>query len=428
MTAIAERRRRTTITAGVLAVFLVLAASAMVVVGVSTLSNSQEGEAVGIDDRPRETFPSTPNAVLAVADDDGQLASLVVMTLLPEGQGGSIVTLPVNADASAGFGLQRRPLDESFDVDDPDGLVAAVEEMLSISIQRVSIVGPSELEALVAPVETLEVVLPQDVIDSSAADDGIDDDGDDDNGLVLASGPQTLTTADIVDILTAVDDDGDAYDHHELDVELWAALARTAPLMSPPEPVTTDDVGRPVAPASTEELVQRLWEGEVGVRDLAVVRTVAADNPTDEDVVLIDNRDSTLVFAQISPGLVSTATTGMRVRVVAPFTDEQLESAGYDSVSELLLEFIGAMMFVQAGVVSIDSAPTGAADVSVVEAAQESGMAQVESSVDALFGPSEVRLADTVIEGVDLVVTLGTGYLTRNDPDATSTEETIVDE
>ena len=46
------------------------------------------------------------------------------MTLLPEGQGGSVVTVPVNADSTAGFGLQRRPLDESFDPADIEGFVA----------------------------------------------------------------------------------------------------------------------------------------------------------------------------------------------------------------------------------------------------------------------------------------------------------------
>src|SRR5690606_37782662 len=126
--------------------------------------------------------PATPNGLLAVHDDDGQLTSLLVMTLDPAGQGGSIVTIPVNADVSAGFGLERRPLDESFDPGDVEGLVASVEEMLSIAIQRASVLGPSQLATLLAPIETLEVVLPRDIIDSSAAGDGIDDDGDDDIG------------------------------------------------------------------------------------------------------------------------------------------------------------------------------------------------------------------------------------------------------
>ena len=158
MTAIAERRKRRTVFGAVAAVLLIVAAGAMFVVGVVTLSNSQEGEAVGVDTRPRVQFPATPNALLAVTDENGQLASVVVMTLLPEGQGGSIVTVPVNADSTAGFGLQRRPLDESFDADDVEGLVASVEEMLAITVQRAAIVDAEGLEALLPTVEALSLI------------------------------------------------------------------------------------------------------------------------------------------------------------------------------------------------------------------------------------------------------------------------------
>jgi hypothetical protein len=139
---------------------------------VLTLSNSREGEAVGIDPRPRETFPATPNALLAVTDDEGALASVVVLTLLPEGQGGSIVTVPVNADATAGFGVQRRPLDEFFDASDPEAFAVAVSDMLSITIEQTLIVDPAGLEALLAPIESVSAVLPDAAIDTDAIEPG----------------------------------------------------------------------------------------------------------------------------------------------------------------------------------------------------------------------------------------------------------------
>ena len=405
MTAIARRRRRNTIVASVLAIVLVVAASAMVAVGAVTLSNSKEGEAVGIDVRPRETFPATPNALLAVAGDDGELASLVVLTLLPEGQGGSIVTIAVNADSTAGFGLQRRPIDEFFDPDDVESIVGPVEEMLSVSIQRAAIVDAAGLETLLAPIEQIEVVVPQDVFDT---------DGDE-QVLVIGEGPHTLGRAEIVDVLTAVDEEGDAYTHHEIDVELWSALAQTAPIVTPPEPVPVDSLGTPIAPSSVEELFVRLWEGDVGVRDLGLVQVISTDNPTDADVVLIDRRDSTMVFAQISPGLVSTPTTGLNLRVVAPFTDEQLAQTDglFESTSDLLRQFIGQMFVVQNNVVSVDAAPTGAPDVTLIEVYDVRWLADTEAAAAALFGEAEVRLADTTLEGVDLEVTLGISYLIR---------------
>ena len=143
-----------------MAVSLVVAAAAMFVVGVVTLSNSQEGEAVGVDPRPRVELPSTSNALLVLTDEDDELASVVVMTLLPEGRGGSVVTVPVNADSTAGFGLQRRPLDASFDGTDLEGFVASVEDMLSISVERAEIVDAAGFEAMLPDTDALQLTLP----------------------------------------------------------------------------------------------------------------------------------------------------------------------------------------------------------------------------------------------------------------------------
>ena len=337
MTAIARRRKRRTVIGAVAAVLLVVAASAMFVVGVVTLSNSQEGEAVGVDTRPKVQFPATPNALLALTDENGQLASVVVVTLLPEGQGGSIVTVPVNADATAGFGLQRRPLVESFDAADVDGLVASVEEMLAITLQRAAVVDADALEALLPDVEALRFVVPGEVVDTQGG-----------GGVIATAGPQTFTIAEMVSLLAAIDDDAEIDTSHLNDVAVWESLAQTAPVSVPPEPVPTDALGRPVAPTTVEELMLRLWQGEVSVRDLVLVAVDEEQNPTEVDVVLIDRRDSNLVFAQVSPGLVSTPNTGLTIRIVANFTEDELAEADgvYDSSSDLVVELIGRMLFI----------------------------------------------------------------------------------
>jgi hypothetical protein len=293
MTAIAARRTRRTIVGVTMAVLLVGVASTMFAVGVITLSNSQEGEAVGVDDRLRVQLPETPNAVAALTDERGQLASLVVMTLLPEGQGGSIVTVPVNADATAGFGEQRRPIDESFDAADVDGLIASVEEMLSITVQRAEVVDAAGLEAMLPEVETSRLVLPNDVVDTTGG-----------GGVIATAGPQTFTPTEMVSILAAVDDDAEVDLSHANDVAVWSSLAQAAPVSVPPEPMPLDDLGRPIVPTTVGELATRLFQGAVNPRDLLTLPIVDVENPTQADVVLIDRRDSNLVFSQVSPGLV----------------------------------------------------------------------------------------------------------------------------
>ena len=119
MTAQPGRRRRRTVVVGVLAVVLVVAAAAGFVVGVVTLTNSQEGEAVGVDDRPRIELPDTPNGLLVVVGADGELASLAVATLLPDGTGGSLALVPTNADVNAGVGDEPQTVGAAWSSVDP---------------------------------------------------------------------------------------------------------------------------------------------------------------------------------------------------------------------------------------------------------------------------------------------------------------------
>jgi hypothetical protein len=446
---------------------MVVLASVMVVVGVLTLSNSREGEAVGIDPRPRETFPATPNALLAVTDDEGALASVVVLTLLPEGQGGSIVTVPVNADATAGFGVQRRPLDEFFDAADPEAFTVAVSDMLSITIEQTLIVDPAGLEALLAPIESVSAVLPDAAIDTDAiepggststtttpdttspgtttpgavpgsTDSGSNGSGSNGSGpngsglptttqpesgavdaeldgVVVSAGPQVLDMAQVVDVLTAVDESVPTYDQHSLDVAIWSALASTAPVDSPPEPVTTDADGRPVPPGSVEELLAELFQGVVGVRDIAADPPPEATNPTGADVVVLDRSDAMLVFASISPALMSTPNVGPKFRIVAQYSDEQLAASGglYATNSDVARELIARLLFVQANIVSVDTASASAPAVTLIQVSDPRLLEEATKTGETLFGTVEVVVASTVLEGVDQVVTLGESYLAR---------------
>jgi hypothetical protein len=402
MTAIARRRTRRTIVGATVAVLLMIGAAVMFGVGVVTLSNSQEGEAVGVDDRPVVQFPATPNAMLAVTDEDGELASVVIMTLLPEGQGGSVVTVPVNTDATAGFDSERRPLNASFDADDLPGFVSSVEQVLAITIQRAEVVDAAGLEAMLPDVGDTQLVLANDVIDTRGG-----------GGLISAAGPQTFTSAELVTIITAIDDDQPAELGHANDVVVWESLAKAAPVVVPPEQVPLDDLGRPVAPTSVSELVARMWQGEVSVRDLLVVPVTDVENPLEVDVVVIDRRDSNLVFAQVSPALVTAVNTGPKVRIVANFTDDELESAGalYESSADVAIELIGRLLFLSGNVSSVDTAPTGVPPVTLIEVADETDLELVTELAEVLFGPAEISVAETVTEGVDFQVVLGMSYL-----------------
>jgi hypothetical protein len=128
------------------------------------------------------------------------------------------------------------------------------------------------------------------------------------------------------------------------------------------------------------------------------------------------------VFSQVSPGLVSTPNTGLTARIVANFTDEQIAAADplYASSSDVAVELIGRLLFLTGNVVSVDTAPTGAPAVTIIEVADVRQLQDTIGAADSLFGPAEIRVAETVIEGVDIEITLGMSYLERELARATS--------
>lgn len=396
-----RRRRRTLLAAGVSIVLMVLAGS-LFVVGVITLSNSQEGEAVGVDERPVVRFPATPNGVLAVPTSNGELASIAVMTLLPEGQGGSVVPVPVNADTTSGLGPERVPVNTVFDPTAVGTTRDALAAMLTLTIERIEVVDADALDSFLPAFDTLEVDLPVDADDTTAGGPV----------RIAEAGPTTLTRDEVVQLLASVDRNADTTERYANDVAVWSAITALADT-SPSGDVEVDADGRPVAPASMGELADRLWAGPADSRGLATGTVLPADNPTDVDVTVLDRADTNLTFAQISPALVSTPNVGRTMRIEARFDDDQLAAVGLDreDLTAVMVELVARMNFLQANVVSVDTRPASAPDLTTVEVVDDRLVDESAEAGPLLFGEVEVSVAETVLDGVDVIVTLGESYL-----------------
>ena len=377
--------------------------------------NSTEGETVQRDSRRVVSLPSTDNVALAVVDDEHRLTSLIIATLLPAGQGGSIVTVPVMADSNNGFGEMRAPLDGLLDPDDPTAFFQQVEETLALSLQFGEIVGSARLTELLDPVLPVDAVLPVDVIDADAdadADEEADEEaGADADESSVAAGDIELTAALMASVLQSVDDDATERERHAIDVAVWTAAAANSPADGAAV-VPRDSVDRPVTSETVDELFARLWSGPVQVRDLSLL---SPPPPGSDNAVVLDRRDVVLVFAQISPARVSAPNPGPVFRVEIPISDAQFDGVDSElgSRRDVGLNLIGRLFFLEANTTSVDATPNpdGAPAITRIEVANADSVATMEELGPLVFGEVEVVVAEELIDGIDVVVRLGTGYL-----------------
>ncbi|MGB3737632.1 MAG: hypothetical protein WA964_21960, partial [Ilumatobacter sp.] len=242
--------------AGLLAIVAVVAVA---IVSYSTLRTSGEGRAAETDVRDSVSFPSTPNAVVGVVDDLDRLTTIAVLTLDPSGVGGSIVTIPVNADQTNGFGPERLPISRQPYTpgveEQQTQLLSELEPLLTLTIERASVIGPDELSELLDFVGPLDVDLPERVVDSDTAG----------SGLVADDGEQRLDVDELVEAFTAINADGTSYGHHDVDVALWSAVADAAGDVDVDVPL--DEFDRPMPPVGLDEFWSRLLAGDVALRD-----------------------------------------------------------------------------------------------------------------------------------------------------------------
>jgi hypothetical protein len=398
VTALAGRRRRATLVVGVATITVFGIAAALTVLGAVTLYNSTEGASPSTA-TDELAFPDTPTGAFAALDEDGNLASLAVLVVQPAGQGGSIVAIPVSADASAGVGDERLPLAETVALQGTDVLARELEVTLRLGLDHVEVVDAERLDDLLAPLGDLEVDLPDDVTDA---------DGDE----VAEEGQATIDAATAAAILTARDPDIPAIEQYPAAAAVWSAVAAAAGdgITVDGGPPTTVAAGDTVDDA--DELFARLLAGPVGYRSVRTIEVPVDDNPRSVDVVMLDTAELLLVFGQIAPGAVAAPNPGLTFRVVSAFSDGQLAASGLTN-TEVAFGAISSLLFIGGNVRSVSTtadAETRVGETTTIEVADETLVTGAETS-EVLFGAVDVVVAERPITGVDAVVTLGEAYL-----------------
>ena len=408
MTVSRHRRRMSTTRALIASLIGVVLAVGFGIAGAVAIYNTKDGQVQG-SDTPEVSFPSTPTGAIAVLDANGALASLAVLAIRPAeedepGRGGTVVPVPVSADVSGGLGVERLPIDETVSLFGAESVAEELPALLGVSIDRIAVVTEGELAAMLAPLIATSVGLPL----AATRDDGT---------VIAEAGPQSLDGAAMAAVLASRAAARPAADEYLNQSAVWSAIAEAVGegLASPLALQAATTGGAESAP-QIGELVGRLTSGPISVQVLRSDPIVSVDvNPRGVDAVALDRVEVAVIFGHIAPSRVAAPYAGYTIRVVSAYRDEELPAG----VARLDVAYTATKAFVglEANVRSVDTVAGDVEASTIVEVANDSLVAAGES-LGGVFGSVEVRVGDTRINGIDMVVTLGTDYLATLDPSA----------
>ena len=410
MSAIPGRRRRRAVTAVVLGLLGIVALPAGLLAGGNALLNETGGDSV--DDVPTVRIPVTPTALVAVTDARNSVAALAMVALDPTGKGGSIVSIPVGANAEIPKNGTIHRIADTYSTGGIDGLATDVEGLLNVSFDTAVAVDATGLGALLSGVGEQEVNLPAPVLDTAADGTAVQ---------VAAAGQQRLDPARIAASLAATQP-GIAESTRLPNVKaLWTAVAGASTTEPVPSTVPGDSVPEAVAPSDAAGFFAGLLKGRVQVWQLsATLITDGARNPGNADLYELNGGEVIMVMASVAPSAVAIVSNNLTVMVDSPYDDSALVQ---DAVTRLA--YVGANVVV---VRTVDAAPARQTQVLY----NDDAVMQEVQGYSGLMGVMSFTRTDEVVEGVNARIVLGEDFRTFVGSDAgrtiaTTTTSTVAD-
>jgi hypothetical protein len=338
-------------------------------------------------------IPITPVGMLATVDVKNRLTSVAVLVEKPNGHGGgSVVNVPLNADTS-GVAGERATLIDAYVQGGEDGLTQAVESILTVTIDQHAVVGPDQLTALLAPIGKFQVTFPAKVATTDKTG----------TVTVYPKGPQTLTAKQVTIAMNARVTGQPESVRQPTILALWAAISaangqgRGVPTATPP--------------ASMNDLIAQLFSGQLLARNIPVV-ALPDTEASDKDVALLDRADAVFVFATIAPSNMSAANTGLTFRVEAP--------PGYDDKVKFVVE---SLLYLNSNVQWVYA--NGPVHKDTLVFLKDPALSTQVSGPLSIFGSTVTNDPTYRIEGIDVIVQLGTDFLASTAPTTLPATTTI---
>ena len=391
MTAIARRRRQRTTYALVCGLVGALMLPSGLVLATNSLLHSTDGNSVDVANLTR--VPSTPASLLAVVDGNGLLASLQMIALAPGGNGGTVVSIPVNSASVVAKGEDPRRLADSFATGGLEALVADVEGLLNVTFTVSAAVTADDLTAMLSSVTAVAVEFDRPVKGTLG---GVATD-------VLPAGKQTIDASQVAKALAATEPGAAESDRLPLLKSLWVGVGagqRSAVASTTTVDASTPSTTATAAPApDMKSFIDRALSGQLQVWQFAATPVPQGDaNPNGLDMYSLDRAEIILVTASVVPSSVSSLNPSINVQIDSPFND-----------AALTREAILRLMAIGVNIVLVREISDAPLQETVAGIADKAIEAEVASYV-AKLGALKVERQKVPVEGIDMRLTLGRDF------------------
>ena len=390
MTASAELRQSYTQRAAIAVGLSLIVVVVLGVIGARTLASSTIGSEAGDGEVVAVALPETTTAFLGVVDNEGTLQSAVLMVLHPSGVGGAIVPFEAAADISAGRAETIIPLRDALDAGDSSLFTLDAESITGLTFDFIEVVTPSELTEMLRVDGTVTLDLPQSVVANS--------------GVEWLQGRSSVSAQEATELLSV--GGGAPFEvGADLHSEVWRGLSALAAGSSGSSGGTDA-----VAFASINEVVSALFAGVVETRTLNLYEVEGSDRT----LAYYDWAETLLVAGHLAPSRVAAPYSSAVVRVIVPFSDDDLVETGY-GVGDVAVIAVRRLSNVGLNVVSVSTGPNAdaeqAPEVTEVWTGDDSAVTDAASAFSELLGEVVAREGDYEVDGIDIVITLGTSFL-----------------
>lgn len=402
MSAIPERRRRRTMTAVVLGVVGILALPGGLAYGVNSLLNSTSGNAV--DTSVLTRVPSTPAALLVGVDETDTVTMLAMFALLPGGKGGTIVSIPVGANAEITKNGIIHRIADTYKTAGFEAFVNDVGGLLNVSFSASALMTTPQLGDMLMPLGERQINVDQPVYAATL------------NGAprqVLSVGTQTLDGRGLADALIAAQPGKVESSRWPLQKSLWQMVASVGGDGEPSPTIPAEagssttsastSVSTPVveedAPTDVPGFFNALMSGRVQYWQLSgTLVTEPQRNPLRTDLYDLDGGEVIVVMATVAPSAVAPANSSLSFMIDTPYDDAQIVRQ-----AALRISYVGGNVLI------VRHIGGTAAPKTTVRYDAESVRTDLESFT-TLFGPLNFVQSPERVEGIDAQIILGDDF------------------